>query len=120
MVMVDVAARRGNAIIAQIGMIVCLLCGLGAITLRGLEFSAMQVRWDTNAYGSIVWFMLGMHALHLLTLTCETLLLFIWSLYYSFDMKHRVDVISLAVYWYWVAAIWIVLYGIIYFAPRLT
>ncbi|MEA2204900.1 MAG: cytochrome c oxidase subunit [Blastocatellia bacterium] len=118
MILVDVSARRGYRAAAQRGLLVCLLCGLGAITLRAFEFSAVKFYWDSNAYGSIVWFMLGMHLLHLITLSCETLLLTVWSFAREFDMKHRVDMVALAVYWYWVVGMWIVLYAIIYFTPR--
>jgi hypothetical protein len=34
-------------------------------------------------------------------------------------MKHRVDIVTVGVYWYWVVAIWLILYPIIYFTPRL-
>jgi heme/copper-type cytochrome/quinol oxidase subunit 3 len=117
-ILVDISARRGYRLLAQRGLIVCLVCGAVAITLRSFEFSAVKFYWDSNAYGSIVWFMLGMHMLHLITLTCETLLLTIWSFVREFDMKHRVDMVALAVYWYWVVGIWLLLYSIIYFTPR--
>ena len=119
MVIADKAARRGDRSTTRIGLTICLMCGLGAMVLRGFEFSAVQFRWDSNAYGSVVWFMLGMHALHLLVLTSETVLLLIWILRREFDMKHRVDVVTVAVYWYWVVGVWLVIYAIIYFTPRL-
>jgi heme/copper-type cytochrome/quinol oxidase subunit 3 len=118
MVWADISARRGYQPGAQKGLIICLIFGLAAITLRSFEFAAVKFRWDSNAYGSIVWFVLGMHMLHLITLTCETFLLTTWSFVREFDMKHRVDMTALAVYWYWVVGVWIVLYAIIYFAPR--
>ena len=95
------------------------MCGIVSMVLRSFEFSAVKFRWDSNAYGSVVWFMLGMHLLHLLTITCETLLLTIWSFTREFDMKHRVDMTALGVYWYWVTSIWLVLYAVVYFTPRL-
>ena len=119
MVLTDFAARRGNRGVSQIGLVVAVACGLAAMVLRGFEFSAVYFRWDSNAYGSVVWFMLGMHAMHLLVLTSEAVLLTIWIFTREFDMKHRVDIVTVAVYWYWVTAIWIVLYAIIYFTPRL-
>ena len=119
MVLTDIAARRGNRGVSQIGLVVAVACGLAAMVLRGFEFSAVYFRWDSNAYGSVVWFMLGMHAMHLLVLTSEAVLLTIWIFTREFDMKHRVDIVTVAVYWYWVTAIWIVLYAIIYFTPRL-
>jgi heme/copper-type cytochrome/quinol oxidase subunit 3 len=119
MVIADKAARRGDRATTQIGLFICFACGVAAMVLRGFEFSAMQFRWDSNAYGSVVWFMLGMHALHLLVLTSEITLLLIWLRRREFDMKHRVDVVTIAVYWYWVVAVWLVIFAIIYFTPRL-
>ena len=119
MILTDMAARRGSKSVAQIGLVICVVCGLTAIVLRGFEFSAVYFRWDSNAYGSIVWFMLGMHMLHLLVLTSEAVLLTIWIFTREFDMKHRVDIVTVAVYWYWVTAMWVLLYAIIYFVPRL-
>ena len=119
MVATDRSARRGDRKATQIGLLICLICGLAAMVLRGFEFTAVRFLWDSNAYGSVVWFILGMHALHLLVLTSETLLLLIWIFRREFDMKHRVDVVTVAVYWYWVVTMWLVLFAIVYFTPRL-
>lgn len=119
MVFTDRAARRDDRRASEIGLVICAICGLTALVLRGFEFSAVYFRWDSNAYGSIVWFMLGMHMLHLMILTTETVLLAIWIFKREFDMKHRVDIVTIAVYWYWVVAIWLLLYAIIYFTPRI-
>ena len=119
MIVADLSARRKNRHMAQIALGVCVAIGLVSMVLRGFEFAAMQHRWDSNAYGSVVWFVLGMHALHLLVLTSECVLLVIWILTREFDMKHRVDIVTVAVYWYWVVGVWLVLFAIIYFTPRL-
>jgi heme/copper-type cytochrome/quinol oxidase subunit 3 len=93
--------------------------GVVALVLRSFEYAAVYFRWDSNAYGSIVWFLLGMHNLHLFVLTTEAVLLTVWVFTREYDMKHRVDIVTLAVYWYWVVAIWLLLYAIIYFTPRM-
>ena len=115
MVIADLNARRGNRRATQIALAVCVAVGLASLVIRGFEFAAVHFRWDSNAYGSIVWFMLGMHALHLIVLTSECVLLVIWILTREFDMKHRVDVVTIGVYWYWVVTMWLLLYVIIYF-----
>ncbi|HEV7745207.1 MAG TPA: cytochrome c oxidase subunit 3 [Pyrinomonadaceae bacterium] len=120
MMWVDLSARRGSQGATQRGLIICLVFAFIAIILRSFEFRAVKFRWDSNAYGSVVWFILGMHMLHLITLTCETVLLTGWALTRDFDMKHRVDITALAVYWYWVAGIWMVLYAVVYWAPRFS
>lgn len=118
MILADRAARRGDRRTVQIALVLCLAFGVAAMVLRGYEFRAVKFRWDANAYGSIVWFTLGMHAAHLLTVTLEAFLLTLWVFLRKFDMKHRVDITVVAVYWYWVAAVWLPLYAMLYFVPR--
>jgi heme/copper-type cytochrome/quinol oxidase subunit 3 len=117
-VLVDLCARRDYRLGAQVGLIICLICGAGAILLRTFEFPAVKFRWDSNAYGSAVWFLLGMHLFHLITLTLETVLLTIWAFTRKFDLKHRLDMTALAVYWYWVVAIWLLVYWVVYWSPK--
>ena len=119
MVLTDLSARRGDRFMSQVGLVIAVFCGIIALILRGFEFSAVYFRWDSNAYGSVVWFLLGMHMMHLAILTSEAVLLCIWVFTREYDMKHRVDIVTLAIYWYWVVAIWLLIYGVVYFTPRI-
>ena len=119
MILTDLSARRGNRTMSRIGLVIAVALGVVALILRSFEYAAVYFRWDSNAYGSIVWFLLGMHNLHLFVLTTEAVLLTVWIFTREYDMKHRVDIVTLAVYWYWVVAIWLLLYAIIYFTPRI-
>jgi heme/copper-type cytochrome/quinol oxidase subunit 3 len=119
MVFTDLSARRGDRFMSQVGLMAAVVCGVVALVLRSFEFSAVYFRWDSNAYGSVVWFLLGMHMMHLAILTTEAVLLAVWIFTREYDMKHRVDIVTLAVYWYWVVAIWLVIYGVVYFTPRI-
>ena len=58
MAMVDRAARRLDLRAVRVGMVVCTLLALVMCVLRALEFEALNVRWDSNAYGTVVWGML--------------------------------------------------------------
>jgi cytochrome c oxidase subunit III len=119
MIITELSARRDQRTLSQIGLIICIVLGVAALVLRAFEFPAFYFRWDSNAYGSAVWFLLGMHTLHLLIMTVEAVVLAIWIFTREYDMKHRVDIATLGIYWYWVVGIWLVLYAIIYFTPRL-
>jgi cytochrome c oxidase subunit I+III len=119
MVLTDRAARRGDRTWSQIGLIIGIVCGVAAIVLRSFEFAAVYFRWDSNAYGSVVWFLLGMHMMHLMIVTAEAVLLTVWIFTREYDMKHRVDIVTVAIYWYWVVGIWLLIYGVVYFTPRL-
>ena len=118
MFLVDKAARRGDKLVAQIGLLICIIFAVAAIILRWKEFWGIGFTWDENAYGSVMWFVLGMHILHLMTGLGECVFLALWVFLRKFDEKHRLDITVLAVYWYWIAGVWIPLYAIIYFTPR--
>jgi cytochrome c oxidase subunit III len=118
MFMVDRACLRMNTVTVRIGMAIMVLTGLGTIALRFLEFSGLKFRWDDNAYSAIIWTILGMHLLHLITGTAENLLMMLWVWLKGLDTRHARDVRVGAVYWYWIAAIWIPIYAIVYFGPR--
>jgi len=104
----------------RLGLIACLVLALAAMYLRGREFIEQDVRWDENAYGSVVWTLLGLHAGHLLAVAGETLFLLVVARRGDHvDDHHRLDMRTLAVYWYFVVGSWVLIYGVIYLSPRL-
>ena len=95
------------------------LVGVGTMVLRGFEFGALNVRWDSNAYGSILWTILAMHAGHLVSSTLENLLLALLMFIGPIERKHFVDASINALYWYFVVASWLPLFLLVYVVPRL-
>lgn len=114
----DRSALRMRLRPTQLGLLVVILCGAVAIWLRFQEFTAVKFRWDTNAYGSIVWAILLMHLLHLVAGSLENSLMLVWSLVHGLDEKHARDIRVNCVYWYWIIGVWIPLYIIIFLGPR--
>ena|ERR1051325_19800 len=102
-----------------VGLAICAVMGVIALILRAFEFKAMHCRWDTHAYGSIVWTMLGMHVIHLLASTVENVLIALVMFAGPAERKHFVDTNVNAVYWYFVVLVWLPIYAIIYFSPRI-
>jgi heme/copper-type cytochrome/quinol oxidase subunit 3 len=100
------------------GLAVCTLFSMAAVVLRVVEFRALHVRWDMNAYGSIVWMILGMHTGHLVTSTIENVLVALVMFSRGLEDKHFVDATVNAVYWYFVVCSWVPLYAIVFLVPR--
>src|SRR4051812_19771581 len=86
----------------RLSLLICLLFGVGFLVLRGLEFSALNVRWDTNAYGSAVWMLLGLHTVHVVTDVYDTAVLTALMWFGPIEGKRYVDVSENAFYWYFV------------------
>jgi heme/copper-type cytochrome/quinol oxidase subunit 3 len=87
---------------------------------RTYEFMALNVWWDTNAYGSVVWSLLGLHTTHFLTDTVDTGFLSVVMFTGRLDANRFVDVAENTLYYYFVIASWLPIYALIYFAPRLS
>ena len=114
------AAERGNERAMRIGLVLCALCGVALIAVRALEFTALNCRWDADAYGSVVWLLLGLHTTHLVTDVYDTVVLAA-VLFFSRPLEGRrhVDVAENSLYWYFVVWSWLPIYAVIYLAPRL-
>ena len=104
----------------RIGLVVMSILGVVPLVIRAFEFPALKVWWDDNAYGSIVWTMLGLHTTHIITDLADTLVLTALMFSRHGDTPRRYgDVEDNAMYWNFVVATWIPLYLCIYWVPRL-
>lgn len=104
------AVRRGLPVMIGIGAIL--------LVLRAYEFTTLNVRWDENAYGSILWAILLIHTVHLATDVYDSCPLAVLVFLRPPDGRKFSDVEDNGVYWNFVAVSWLVLYGLIYGVPR--
>ena len=113
------SARQEDLARVRLDLVVMSLVGLGLLVLRAFEFGTLHVRWDDNAYGSLVWTLLGLHTLHLLTDVGDTLVLTALMFTRHGRGKRFSDVEDNAFYWVFVVLAWLPIYALIYWAPRL-
>jgi len=113
-------AEREQVHLVRIGIIVMVLFGASPLVFRWYEFSALHVRWDSNAYGSITWTLLGLHATHLITDLVDTIVLAaLMFTHHGYKKRRMGDVQDNALYWYFVVLIWLPIYAVLYWGPRL-
>jgi cytochrome c oxidase subunit 3 len=113
-------ANRRELRKVQVGLIVMSLLGIAPLFLRAFEFPALHVKWDTNAYGSITWVLLGLHTTHIVTDLIDTLVLMCLMFTRHAENPRRYgDVEDNAMYWNFVVATWVPLYICLYWVPRL-
>jgi heme/copper-type cytochrome/quinol oxidase subunit 3 len=113
-------ARQRDPRKVRIGLILMSVLGALPLVLRAFEFTVLNIRWDDNAYGSIIWTMLGLHTTHIATDLIDTLVLTCLMFSRHADNPRRFgDVEDNAMYWNFVVATWIPLYACIYWVPRL-
>jgi len=104
----------------RIGLVVMSILGIAPLIVRIFEFPALRISWDTNAYGSVVWLLLALHTTHIITDLADTLVLGALMFTRHGKNKRRFgDVQDNAMYWNFVVAAWLPIYGCIYWLARL-
>jgi cytochrome c oxidase subunit I+III len=103
----------------RLWLVVCLAFGVAFLIVRAFELTTLNCAWDTNAYGSIVWAIMGLHTTHLLTDVVDTGVLTALMFTRHAHGRRFVDVSENAFYWYFVVLVWLPLYALIYWVPRL-
>ena len=95
--------------------------GLVLMVIRGFEFASLNVLWYQNAYGSAVWMLLFLHTAHIATDWVDTLVL--TALMHTREgtkSRRFVDCAENSAYWRFVWLVWLPMYGLIYWLPRLA
>jgi heme/copper-type cytochrome/quinol oxidase subunit 3 len=114
------AAERFDLSGVRLWMAVALAFALAFNAVRFLEFRQLNVRWDTNAYGSVTWLLLGLHTVHVLTDFLDSTVLAAVMFCGQIDENRFVDVSENAMYWNFVVVSWLPIYAVIYLAPRIV
>jgi cytochrome c oxidase subunit 1/cytochrome c oxidase subunit I+III len=127
MFVADRGIRKGNQRRLKIGYVVaCLLAAVflaGKVVeyvgIPGTVFKGVTYTWETNAYGSIVWTIIGYHSLHVLALLLKTLVIGVWGFQGYFNRERHAPVEVNGLYWHFVVLVWLPLYATLYLSPRL-
>jgi cytochrome c oxidase subunit III len=112
------AAIKESLIPVRLLLVLMSGIGLAVLGLRALEFTTLNVLWNENAYGSLLWLLLGLHTVHVATDVGDTLVLTVLMFTRHGRGKRFSDVEDNAVYWNFVVLAWLPLYALLYWMPR--
>ena len=87
--------------------------------LRIFEWHSLNFNWQADAQGSYVWAFLGLHSFDFIADAIFTLVLLILVLAGRWGEKQRLGVHVDSVVWYFIVAIWIPIYIVIYWGPHI-
>jgi cytochrome c oxidase subunit I+III len=95
------------------------LFGLAILVIRWFELWAINTRWDTTAYGSAAWLIVGLHATLLLLDVGDTIGLGVMFAKRDLPPHYYSDASDNSMYWWFTVGSWIPLYLIVYVGPFL-
>lgn len=95
--------------------------GLAIVFLifRAMEWRSLNFTWASDAHGSIVWTILFLHSYDVVADLLMTAVLIVFVATGRYGPRQRIGVHVDSVLWYFLVGIWIPLYGVLYWAPRL-
>jgi heme/copper-type cytochrome/quinol oxidase subunit 3 len=104
----------------RLWLVISVVFSLVFVALRVMEFAGLNCRWDSSAYGSVVWLLLALHTTHIVTDMIDTMVLAVLFFKGPLDGKRFVDASENSFYWYFVVLTWLPIYLVIYWGARVT
>jgi heme/copper-type cytochrome/quinol oxidase subunit 3 len=93
-----------------------VLAGI-ALAMRIVEWHSLNFNWMTDIQGSYVWAFLGLHSFDYIADLAFTVVLLFLVLIGRIGPKQRLGVHVDSIVWYFLVAIWIPIYFVIYWGP---
>src|SRR5690606_3887305 len=88
----DTGIAQGDKRRLTVGMLAASTLALVFLILKVVEYRDVGYRWDTNAYGSMVWIIIGFHSAHVLTLLLKSIVTSVLAMRGYFTRERRLGV----------------------------
>ena len=110
----NIAIRNDKQAALQNNLLIALLMGLLFVAGQVYEFSHAGMRISDASFGGVFFTLMGFHAIHVLAGVVFLFLNYIRARLGDFSVE-RYEAVELGVwFWYYVAAVWLVLFAALY------
>lgn len=113
------AAKQLDRSAVRLWLTIMSIVVLPTIVLRWWDLRALNVRWDTNAYGTAAWLLVGFHTTLLVLDVADTIGLTLFYWLKPMPAKSFSDTSDNTMYWYFTVGLWAAIYLIVYVGPRI-
>lgn len=114
------AAKKDDRRGMTLGLSLNVVMALAFLAMRWMEWHSFNFNWAANAFGSIVWTILFLHTFDAVADIGFTVVLLAIVISGRHGAKQRLGVHVDSVVWYFIVAIWLLLYVVIYWGPYLV
>ncbi len=111
------AAKKNNRRGMILGLLLNLVLAGIALAMRIVEWHSLNFNWKNDIQGSYVWAFLGLHSFDYIGDLVFTAVLIVILLTGRYGPKQRLGVHVDTIVWYFLVAIWIPIYFVIYWGP---
>ena len=107
MVVAERAAKRGNGFRLRMGLMLSFFMGAAFLVHTAVDFDKLHFGWRTNAYGSIFYTTVGLHAQHVFVGLAMSAVVQVKAWLGKLTPKKHTTVEVYALYWHFVDVVWV-------------
>jgi len=107
MLVAERGIKRGNQRALRFGLMLAWIMGAAFLGYSMKDFSELHFRWGQNAYSSIFYTTVGLHAFHVFVGLVMSGVVQIKAWLGKFSEERHVTVQVYAMYWHFVDAVWV-------------
>ena len=111
------AIRVGSQAGLRSALVATAVLGVGFLVVQGSEWVRLirqGLTLSSSTYGSTFYMLIGLHAIHVLGAVIWLLAVLALAQRQQYSQKRHAGVVLCAMYWYFVCALWVVLFGAVY------
>jgi heme/copper-type cytochrome/quinol oxidase subunit 3 len=112
-------AKKDDRFAMLVGLIANLVLGAIFVLMEGASWRSFNFTWASDIHGSIVWALLFLFIVDAVADLCFTTSLVIAVARGHSGPRQRLGVHVDSVVWYFIVLIWLPLYAVIYWGPRI-
>jgi cytochrome c oxidase subunit 3 len=107
----DAAIKHGSQRGLRAGLLVSALMGVAFLLYTAKDFDDLHFGWRTNAYGSIYYTIVGLHALHVIIGLGMSVIVQVKAWQGKFTAERHTSVEVFSLYWHFVDAVWLFVFA---------
>jgi heme/copper-type cytochrome/quinol oxidase subunit 3 len=119
MLIAERAVRRADDFRLRAGLMLSFLMGAAFLAHTWDDFDKLHFGWRTNAYGSIFYVTVGLHALHVLIGLLMSAVVQIKAWMGKFSPQKHTTVQVYALYWHFVDVVWLFVFPTFILSPHI-
>ena len=113
------AIRRGRQRPFRLGLVASFVMGAAFVLYTAKDFHDLHFGWQDNAYGSIFYVTVGLHALHVVVGLLMNLVVQFKAWLGKFDERHHTFPQVFFLYWHFVDVVWLFVFPSLFLSPHI-
>jgi cytochrome c oxidase subunit III len=119
MIVAERGIKHGHQGALRVGLFLAFVMGAAFLLFTAYDFNELHFGWRTNAYGSIYYTTVGLHALHVLIGLAMSVVVQLKARMGKFSAERHTTVQVYALYWHFVDAVWVFVFAAFILSPHI-